>query len=96
MGHASSRGNVVHLYINGLYWGLYNPSERPDDSFAAEHFGGDKSEYDVVNHDGLHSGTLDTYNTMLSLAQAVNLSFRRRRQERRLPAAAGKFRQRCR
>jgi hypothetical protein len=72
MGHASSRGNVVHLYINGLYWGLYNPSERTDDSFAAEHFGGDKDEYDVVNHDGLHSGTLDSYNTMLSLAQAVN------------------------
>ncbi|HJQ78316.1 MAG TPA: chitobiase/beta-hexosaminidase C-terminal domain-containing protein [Lacipirellulaceae bacterium] len=72
MGHASSRGNVVHLYINGLYWGLYNPSDRPDDSFAAEHFGGDKDEYDVVNHDGLHSGTLDAYNTMLSLAQAVN------------------------
>ncbi|MBN1853006.1 MAG: chitobiase/beta-hexosaminidase C-terminal domain-containing protein, partial [Pirellulales bacterium] len=72
MGHASSRGNVVHLVINGLYWGLYNPSERPDASFAAEHFGGDKSEYDVVNHDGLHEGTLDAYNTMLMLAQAVN------------------------
>jgi hypothetical protein len=72
MGHASSRGNVVHLYINGLYWGLYNPSERPDDSFAAETFGGEKEEYDVVNHDGLADGSIDAYNTMIALAQAVS------------------------
>lgn len=72
MGHASSRGNVVHLYINGLYWGLYNPSERPDDSFAAQTFGGEKEEYDVVNHDGLADGSMDAYNTMIALAQAVS------------------------
>ena len=72
MGHESSRGNVVHLYINGLYWGLYNPSERLDDSYAAEHFGGDKSEYDVISHDGVHDGTGDAYATMIALAQAVN------------------------
>jgi hypothetical protein len=71
MGHASSRGNVVHLYINGQYWGLYNPSERPDDSYAAEHFGGDKTEYDVVNHDGLHDGTITAYNTTISMARDV-------------------------
>jgi len=74
MGHASARGNVVHLYVNGLYWGLYNPSERPDDSFAAEHFGGDKTEYDVVNHDGLHDGTIDAYNTMIAMARAVQFA----------------------
>ena len=72
MGHESSRGNVVHLYINGLYWGLYNPSERFDDSYAAEHFGGDKTEYDVISHDGVHDGAGDAYSTMLALAQAVN------------------------
>lgn len=72
MGHASSRGSLVHLYVNGLYWGLYNPSERPDDSFAAETFGGEKQEYDVVNHDGLHEGSLDAYNTMIGLTQQVD------------------------
>ncbi len=34
--------NQVHLYINGVYWGLYNPVERPDENFAASHFGGVK------------------------------------------------------
>ena len=72
MGHASARGTLVHLYVNGLYWGLYNPSERPDDSFAAETFGGEKEEYDVVNHNGLADGSIDAYNTMIALAQAVS------------------------
>jgi hypothetical protein len=74
MGHVSPRGNVVHLYVNGLYWGLYNPSERPDDSFAAEHFGGEKEEYDVVYHSGLHSGSITAYNTMISIARQVSLA----------------------
>ncbi|GAH78203.1 unnamed protein product, partial [marine sediment metagenome] len=29
MGHASSHGTWVNLYVNGLYWGLFNPVERP-------------------------------------------------------------------
>ncbi len=33
MGQLSSHSIYVHLYVNGLYWGLYNPSERPDDAF---------------------------------------------------------------
>ena len=71
MGHASSRGNVMHLYINGLYWGLYNPSERPDVSFAAETFGGDKEEYDAVNHNGLHGGNMAAYNQMIDISEDV-------------------------
>lgn len=71
MGHDASRGNLAHLYVNGLYWGLYNPSERPDDSFNAEHLGGDKSEYDVMVADGVHDGTATAYNTMISMAQSV-------------------------
>ncbi len=71
MGHNASRGNLAHLYINGLYWGLYNPSERPDDSYNAEHLGGDKSEYDVMVADGVHDGTAAAYNTMIAMAQNV-------------------------
>src|SRR5690606_22852156 len=29
LGQVSSHGNRVHLYINGVYWGVYNPVERP-------------------------------------------------------------------
>jgi hypothetical protein len=48
MGHLSARGVYVHLYLNGLYWGLYNVTERMSDSFFAAHLGGDRTEYDVV------------------------------------------------
>ena len=41
----------AHLYLDGLYWGLYEIHERPDDSFAAEHLGGEKEEYDVFRHE---------------------------------------------
>lgn len=43
-------GKYVHLYLNGLYWGLYNVHERPDDAYAAEYHGGDKDDYYVVKH----------------------------------------------
>jgi hypothetical protein len=49
-GNQAAHGKYVHLYVNGLYWGLYNAHERPDDSFAAEYFGGNKDDYYIVKH----------------------------------------------
>ena len=49
MGQVSGYGNFVHLYLNGLYWGLYNATERPSAPFAAAHFGGEKEEWDALN-----------------------------------------------
>ena len=40
MSGAGSHGVFVHLYLNGLYWGVYNVVERPDASFASAYFGG--------------------------------------------------------
>ena len=52
-GGDSPHGRWVHLYINGVYWGIYNAHERPDDSFAAEYYGGDEDDYYVVKaYDG--------------------------------------------
>jgi len=45
-----SRGVFVHLYINGLYWGLYNPVERTDHWFTSEYFGGDPEEWFAIHH----------------------------------------------
>ena len=38
----------MHLYINGLYWGIYNPIERLDTSFFANHVGGYEKDWDIV------------------------------------------------
>lgn len=48
MGHQAERGDFYHLYINGQYWGLYNTCERPEASYAASYYGGDKEDYDVI------------------------------------------------
>jgi hypothetical protein len=63
------RGRFVHLWLNGLYWGLYNLVERPDSDFAADHFGGDKSEWDVIAALEVKDGTLDAYWTMRGIAE---------------------------
>ncbi len=48
MGMTAAEGRFVHLYINGVYWGVYNPTERPDGAFAADRFGGDEDDYDSI------------------------------------------------
>jgi len=46
-------GMFVHLYLNGLYWGVYNLVERPDHAFASRYFGGDKADWFAVKHGGV-------------------------------------------
>jgi hypothetical protein len=47
-GQPAERGGYYHLYINGQYWGLFNTAERPEASYGASYFGGDKEDYDVI------------------------------------------------
>lgn len=49
-GGLAPRGRHVHLYIAGVYWGLYNLHERPDHHFAAAYRGGKAREWEVVKH----------------------------------------------
>ncbi len=62
MSGVGSHGTFVHFYINGLYWGLYNPVERPDAAFAALHLGGEDEDYYSVSHGGSHGGNASRYN----------------------------------
>lgn len=48
MGHHTGRLRYFHLYINGVYWGLFNTEERTEASFCATYFGGSKDNYDVI------------------------------------------------
>jgi hypothetical protein len=51
LGQPYKRGDFHHLYINGQYWGLYQTDERVTAEYAAEYFGGDEEDYDVVKFD---------------------------------------------
>lgn len=68
MGHASARGVFAHLYLNGVYWGVYNVVERPDAAFAASRFGGKKSEYDSRNGENLLSGDDKAWKALFAAA----------------------------
>lgn len=72
LGQTASHATRVHLYINGVYWGIYNPVERPDASFAASYYGGEKEEWDAINSGSATDGTLDAWNTLASMSQAVS------------------------
>ncbi|MBN1804231.1 MAG: CotH kinase family protein, partial [Sedimentisphaerales bacterium] len=48
MGNITPYGRAVQVYINGLYWGMYIMTERPDEHFVAEHLGGNREDYDVL------------------------------------------------
>ncbi len=67
MGNLASHNRYTHLYINGVYWGIYDPSERPDGSFAAAYLGGQKEDWDVVNEGAAVDGGMTAYNAMLAL-----------------------------
>jgi hypothetical protein len=67
-------GRFVHLYLNGLYWGLYNLVERPNDAFQASYFGGEKEDWYVVSHSGTLSGASDRFKELLELAEGGNLA----------------------
>jgi hypothetical protein len=68
MGWPAPHGRFVHLYINGLYWGLYNLTERPDPSFAASYMGGDKDNWDIVSAGGpVGDSSMALWDAMLAL-----------------------------
>jgi hypothetical protein len=68
-GQKSPDGTFAHLYVNGLYWGIYNPVERPDAAFAADHFGGDEDDYDTLNSGEVVAGDETAWNELLELSK---------------------------
>ncbi|MBP5506903.1 MAG: CotH kinase family protein [Prevotella sp.] len=75
LGHISANALYVHLFLNGMYWGLYNIAERVDDQFGKNHLGGKKSDYDVIkveedggNHLEASEGDTEAWNLMVATA----------------------------
>ena len=73
-----SNALYVHLFLNGMYWGIYNIAERIDNAFGRNHLGGKKADYDVIkieedggNHIEASEGTIDAWYEMLETAYAA-------------------------
>ncbi len=68
MGGLAGHGIYVHVYLNGLYWGLYNAVERPNADFAASHMGGEKEDWDALNAAVPINGNLQAWSRLMSLS----------------------------
>jgi len=77
MGQPYTRSRYYHLYLNGMYWGLYQTQERSEARFASDYFGGESEDYDVVKVNTENwdyrveatDGTLDLWNDIYGLTQ---------------------------
>lgn len=58
-GHPYTRSRYYHLYLNGVYWGLYMTQERAEANHAEAYLGGDDANYDTIKSAGSSGG----YNT---------------------------------
>lgn len=74
LGMPSSAGRHVHVFLNGMYWGIYCLSEKIDEYFCQTHFGGELSDYEVIKVDEAQSnsvvadyGGLSTYAELCTL-----------------------------
>jgi hypothetical protein len=72
MGNPASHSRYCHLFINGLYWGTYDFSEQPAESFGANYFGGEEEEYDVYEQGTLRAGTSTAYVAMTAITNLVD------------------------
>ena len=48
MNQPYTRSRYYHLYLNGMYWGIYQTQERSEARFASDYLGDSSSDYDVV------------------------------------------------
>lgn len=80
LGQPYTRSRYYHLYLNGVYWGLFQSQERSESHFGESYLGGDEDDYDTVKvaRDTLESdpaieatdGTLDAWNELYALSLA--------------------------
>ncbi len=70
----AGRGLYVHLYLNGIYWGLYLIQERPVASHYAAYNGGDEDRIDAINGNRTPAtdGTTQAWNELKSIVASRN------------------------
>lgn len=62
MGRPEAKGVFTELYLNGEYWGIYNPSERINDNFMRYYINDD--DWDVISDGEAKDGDLQAFTDM--------------------------------
>jgi hypothetical protein len=79
MGNLAPHGTYVHVYLNGLYWGLYNVTEHLNPAFLSSYTGQPAASFDIVqagddtpNVPMATSGTATGWNEVISLLSTTD------------------------
>jgi hypothetical protein len=80
MGQIAGHDKFIHVYLNGLYWGVYLLTEKCNNDFIAAYAEGDDTQFDVLNDDyhtatpanGIVDGNDTAYSKMMAYATASN------------------------
>ena len=69
MGQYAARSKFVHVYLNGMYWGMYNLSERMDDNCMRDNLGGKAGDYDILkDYFEVESGDTIVWSKLVEMA----------------------------
>lgn len=64
MGQPASHLRFFHLFLNGLYWAVYDFAEQPVDGFGKAYIGGSKGDYEVIHEGNVRAGDAAVYTAM--------------------------------
>jgi hypothetical protein len=71
MGHHSAHNKFVHLFLNGIYWGMYNLSERLDENFMGTYLKGKADDFDVIkDYAEISNGDITVWNNLMATANS--------------------------
>ncbi len=70
MGQPAISSRFVNLFINGLYWGVYDMTQQPGAPLAAELLGGAAADYDVITASGVIDGNSEAWDVLMTAANA--------------------------
>ncbi len=75
LGATAMSARPVVVYLNGVYWGHYDLTERPDEHFLAEHFGVEPDALDLIeNGSEIPVGDHRAYVQLDQYGQSADLS----------------------
>ena len=78
LGTQNTPGIWVQLFVNGLYWGVYNAVADIDSDYAAYFFGGQQSDYNVYHYSStgfeVKSGSIAPWNELFDVATYGNIN----------------------
>jgi len=76
LNHPYTRSRYYHLYLDGVYWGIFQTQERAEANFAATYMGGVADDYDVIKMAADNdyqveatNGTIDAWQEVFRRAQ---------------------------